>query len=268
MSMRREDFTALVDAVRHCADYAVEAQRNITRDYKDDGTVLTATDLYISDYLLAVIREHFPDCSVISEEEKTERHLQAPYTFVIDPIDGTDVYSQGFPSWCIAVGIMDAGFSPVGSIISAPRWGVGTIDGLLLTLFPGDELPQLNGEVFSIEGKDFSSVSQLIVCSGSYKTIDFSRIYGKLRSFGSNILHILAPGIYNHIQGAVFAGCYIWDIAAAHAIVQSLGLEIRYLSGEPFSYTEALLSRDIFSGYALVSDPAGLDILQDAVRLR
>ncbi len=264
--MRRQPFENLVSAVRHCSEHAVLAQKNIIRSYKEDGSVLTETDLYISDHLIDSIEKNFPDCSIISEEKLTPLSLASPYIFILDPIDGTDVYSQGFPSWCIAIGILDKELNPVGSIISAPRWGVGTPDGLLLTLFPGEKT-LINGEPLTCE-KDFSEITQLVVCSGSYKTLDFTKINGKLRSFGSNILHILAPAIFNHIQAAVFSDCFIWDIAASHAVINSVGLTMKFIDGRPFSYTEAMLDRKTSSGYAVVCSPAYIDTLISKISRR
>ncbi len=264
--MRKEPFEKLITAVGHCSEYAVNAQSNIIRSYKDDGSVLTETDLYISEYLIETIEKNFPECSIISEEKLTSLSMDSPYIFVLDPIDGTDVYSQGFPSWCIAIGILNRDREPVGSILSAPRWGVGTPDGLLLTLFPGEKT-LINGEPLLCE-KDFSTITQLVVCSGSYKTLDFTKITGKLRSFGSNILHILAPAIFNHIQAAVFSDSFIWDIAASHAVIESVGLTMKYIDGRTFTYTDEMLARETSSGYVVVCSPEHIDDLINRISRR
>jgi fructose-1,6-bisphosphatase/inositol monophosphatase family enzyme len=257
-------FHTLLPAVDFCSDYARKAQANIVRTYKQDGSVLTSTDLFISRYLIDTIKSSFPRANIICEEELTPFSEDAPYTFVIDPIDGTDVYSQGFPSWCIAIGILDQQLQPVGGIISAPRWGIGTTDGLLIYRFPDQPL-MLQGAPFTLE-KDFSQLNQLVVCSNSYKHLDFSGTGGKLRSFGSNILHILSPAIHNHILAAVFSPCYIWDIAAAHAIVAAAGLEVRYASGAPVDY-RTMIDRGLAAEYAYVSTPEVVRFLQKTITI-
>jgi hypothetical protein len=45
-----------------------------------------------------------------------------PYTFVIDPIDGTLAFTCGTPGWAICVGVLDSALRPVAGIISAPSW--------------------------------------------------------------------------------------------------------------------------------------------------
>ncbi len=258
-------FHLLFPAIQHCAEYAVQSQSKVVRTYKNDGSVLTSTDLYISEYLIHAISQLFPESNIISEETKTPFSSDAPYTFVLDPIDGTDVYSQGLPSWCIALGILDNDLQPIGGIISAPRWGLGTTEGLMVYTFPGTEVI-VNGTTFAIQ-KDFSSINQLVISSRAYEHLDFTGINGKLRSFGSTILHILAPALLNHIQAAIFSGCYIWDIAAAHAIVRACGLSISYLSGEPLTYGK-LIHRELSSDYAIAGTQDTIEYLRSAITRR
>jgi myo-inositol-1(or 4)-monophosphatase len=237
----------LIHAVQRCSDYAVEQQRHIVRDYKQDGTVLTHTDIYINTYMKNIIQELYPSCAVITEEERLHVDADAPYTFVLDPIDGTDVYSQGMPCWCIAVGILDRSYAAVGAIVSAPRWGIGTTDGLFLHAFPGSRVRH-NGAVMPAKGKS-EDIKQMVVCSGTHKSGILNGFSGKIRSFGSNILHILSPAVHSSIDAAVFAPSYIWDIAPAHGILQGLNFDILYRDGKPLDYRK-LLDRSRSTDYA------------------
>lgn len=111
----------LANAVEEAGLYAKKQQSKIHRSYKSDGSVITNTDLAISERILSVVSSLFPEANIISEETLTPFDREAPYTFVLDPIDGTDVYSQGMPSWAVALGILDKKRKPVGAYISAPR---------------------------------------------------------------------------------------------------------------------------------------------------
>lgn len=236
---------ALALVVQDAGRKAKEQQQSIHRSYKSDGTVITETDLAISQRILGVVAELFEDVNIISEETLTPFDEDAPYTFVLDPIDGTDVYSQGLPSWAVALGILDKNRKPVGAMISAPRWGLGE-DELFLRLNPGKPLT-INGKPFFITSdKDFPH--QITMGSSGQRLMDFSRYEGKIRIFGSSILHMLSPVLYDHIQGCVNQSCYVWDIAAAHAVLLSAGMDIEYVDGTPFVYDDAfLLERKPFS---------------------
>jgi len=253
----------LLDAVQTCSDYAVEQQRHIVRDYKQDGTVLTHTDLYINTYMKNIIRELYPSCAVITEEERLQVDAGAPYTFVLDPIDGTDVYSQGMPCWCIAVGILDSSYEAVGAIVSAPRWGIGTTDGLFLHVFPGGCVHH-NGAVMPAKSRS-EHIDQLVVCSGTHKSGLLQGFPGKIRSFGSNILHILSPVIHSSIDAAVFAPSYIWDIAAAHGILKRINFDIVYRDGKPIDYRK-LLDRSKSTDYACAAHKETLPAVMAILR--
>lgn len=232
-------------AVQDAGRNAKKQQQFIHRSYKSDGTVITETDLAISRKILGVVARLFENVNIISEETLTPFNPEAPFTFVLDPIDGTDVYSQGLPSWAVALGILDKNRKPVGAMISAPRWGLGE-DELFLRLDPGKEL-LINGKPFSISAnKDFPY--QITMGSSGQRLMDFTHFEGKIRIFGSSILHMLSPVLYDHIQGCVNQGCYVWDIAAAHAALLSVGMDIEYVDGNPFIYDDAfLLERKPFS---------------------
>ncbi len=243
--LEREKLDILAKAVEDAGLYAKEQQREIRRSYKKDGSVITETDLAISKKILSVVSSLFPEANVISEETPTAFERDAPYTFVLDPIDGTDVYSQGLPSWAVALGILDKDRKPVGAYISAPRWGIGE-DSLFVRLDPGSGL-LINGEPWALTG-DKDRPRQITMGSSGQRLMDFSNFHGKIRIFGSSILHMLAPVIYSHIQGCVNQSCFVWDITASHAVLLACGMDIQYVDGSAFVYDDRfVLERKPFS---------------------
>ena len=238
LQLEREKLDILAAAVKKAGLYAKEQQAKIHRSYKKDGSVITETDLAISKRILSLISNLFPEANIISEETLTPYRADAPCTFVLDPIDGTDVYSQGLPSWAVALGVLDNNRKPVGAYISAPRWGIGTED-LFVRLDPGGSL-LINDELYeSTGGKDHPY--QITMGSNGQKLMDFSHFEGKVRIFGSSIIHMLCPVIYDHFQGCVNQSCYLWDIVASHAVLLSSGMDIQYVDGQPFVYDDALV---------------------------
>lgn len=251
----------LLKAVIYCGTYALKEQEQVTRSYKSDGTVLTKTDLFIHSFLTDTLKTLYPSCGIISEESDDQPSFDREYYFVLDPIDGTDAYSQGMPSWCIAVGILDRELNPVGGIVYAPRWGVGTSSELLVTRIPGDKA-YMGGEI--LEEKKFSlPVRQIAMSSNSHSFLRLDSFDGKVRTMGSTILHILAPILHSHIDIAVFTPCYIWDIAAGDGIVNSLGLVLRYTDGTPPDYRK-LSMREKTAGIVFLGTE---EILQSAIPL-
>jgi myo-inositol-1(or 4)-monophosphatase len=230
--------------VLSCADYAVRLQSTITRSYKTDGSVLTKTDLEISKRIISKVKSLFPTCNVISEEKKTPYDSNAPYTFVLDPIDGTDVYSNGFPSFAIALGILDNNRIPVGCMIVAPRFGRAK-ESLEIRLDPQGEL-LIDNEIITSLDEDKDIVKQITISSKSQKKVNFDNYKGKVRTFGSTIIHILCPVVFPFIQGCINQRAYIWDICASHAVLNHLGMKIVYEDGTPLIYSDKMIiDRDV-----------------------
>ena len=233
-------FFGLCSTIRQCGEAARANQSHIHRSLKGDGTILTETDLAVSDAVVARIRELYPDCNVITEEiDLHDFRDGARFTFVLDPIDGTDAYSQGLPSWCVALGILDSQRKPCGAIIHAPRFGIGTQDLFICTM-PGDERIFLNGNEHTTP-EHYDVPKQMVIGSNVLEHFDMSHYYGKILSFGSGILHILAPAVFSNLDSTINPYCYAWDVAAAHGILAKSGLDLCYIDGSEVEYDDRLL---------------------------
>ncbi len=228
--------------------WAEEMQSKVTRSYKADGSVLTEVDSAISKRLIAAITELFPDCKIISEEDDTPDKIDAPFTFVLDPIDGTDVYSQGLPSFAVSLGILDKDRTPVGAMISAPRFGIAA-KSLDVRLDPGSAV-LVNDKEFKMTGNK-NHLSQIAMSSKGQNLFDYSDFHAKARIFGSTIIHLLLPVLLPSFQACSSTPCYIWDVASSHAVMKYFGMDIEYVDGTPFLYDDYLYSRNKMKNYII-----------------
>lgn len=71
----------------------------------DNNQVLTQTDLEIGQYIIAKIKEVYPDHNIIDEEAGVINN-NSEYTWVIDPIDGTSNFASGVPLYGIMIGLL------------------------------------------------------------------------------------------------------------------------------------------------------------------
>ncbi len=233
-------FFSLCSAIRQCGEAARANQALIHRSFKEDGSILTETDLAVSEAIIERLRTLYPDCNIISEEIDLHSFVDGRrYTFVLDPIDGTDAYSQGLPAWCVALGILDSNRRPCGAIIYAPRFGCGTQD-LFICSIPGDERVFLNGHIHRTP-EHYDVPRQLVMGSNILNYVDMKPFRGKIRSFGSSIVHILVPIVFSNMDCTINPYCYAWDVAAGHAIAEKSGMSIRYFNGDEIEYDDRLL---------------------------
>lgn len=260
-------FFRLCSAVHQCGVAARTNQSLIHRSFKADGTILTETDLAVSDAILGTLKTYYPDCNIITEEIDLHDFKDgARYTFVLDPIDGTDSYSQGIGTWCVALGILDEKRQPCGGIVFAPRFGVGTQE-LFFCSMPNDDRIFLNGELYTAP-QHYDIPKQVTLGSNVLRYTDMSAFGGKIRSFGSSIIHIVAPLAFSNIDACFDPLCYAWDIAGAHALVKKAGMVVRYYDGSDVVYDDRLLlERKMIRLPLLVGNEKCVDYMKDSFKV-
>lgn len=75
-----------------------------TRKQKVDGSYVTDGDLLVQNLVIGAVKAEFPYCAIISEEHgNSDFDESARDIFVVDPIDGTENFTSGFPEWGVSV---------------------------------------------------------------------------------------------------------------------------------------------------------------------
>lgn len=260
-------FNELCTCILQCGRKARENQRLIHRSFKEDGSILTETDLAVSNALIPEIKKLYPKCNIVTEEiDLHEFNNNAQYTFILDPIDGTDAYSQGFPSWCIALGILDQNRIPCGGVIFAPRFGIGTEEMFFCSPPYAPEV-YLNGNLFTAP-QHYDIPRQITTGSDILNHVDLDGYGGKLRVFGSGILHMTAPFAYSNIDGCLTTKCFAWDVAAPHALALKLEMQVRYLDGTEVIYNnDLLIERKRFAQPILVGYKSCVEFMRNKFKL-
>ena len=72
--------------------------------YKGRADIVTDVDLAAEKAILDLLRDEYPDFGILAEESEPIR-TDSPYTWVVDPLDGTRNYANGVPHFCTVVGL-------------------------------------------------------------------------------------------------------------------------------------------------------------------
>jgi myo-inositol-1(or 4)-monophosphatase len=180
---------------------------------KSDGSVVTEADRAVDAFISGQIRACFPDHAVLSEEGATTYDGQ-PFTWVIDPLDGTNNYALGVRYWGCSIGVLAAGVPVVGVLVmpglEAEFWAVRGQGAFLNGVRLGD-LPGVVSERNSF----------VALCSRSWRYLEVS-LPQKPRILGSAAYDLAAVA-----QGIAVASIqiapHIWDLAAGWLLVQEAG---------------------------------------------
>lgn len=90
--------------------------------YKGERDIVTDADDAAQQMIAELIHERFPRHAFLGEEGTHHAALDtATPTWIVDPLDGTTNYARRFPSFCVSVGLVEAGVARVGVIFDPVR---------------------------------------------------------------------------------------------------------------------------------------------------
>ena len=224
---------------------------------KADRSVVTAADEEIEQLLRNRIRAAYPDHSIIGEEQEGG-HSDAPYSWAIDPIDGTSNFVDGLPIWGISIGLLDHGVPVLGCFYMPliNEWYEADIEGPAM----------FNNKPITVTGGDLlDSETWICVTSNVHRRYHIDHP-GKVRSLGS-LAAFLCYVARGTAAGAIIGAPYIWDIAAGLAVLRRAGGDIKTLrSGESIdlgSFGRRKPREPLIAG-----SPAAIAMLRERVRVR
>jgi myo-inositol-1(or 4)-monophosphatase len=200
--------------------------------WKSDGTRVTAVDIAISENIGRALLSRFPSDQFFSEELRDQGSpiaVTSRFSWVLDPIDGTNNFALGIPYCAISLALIEEGEPAYGVVYDLSR-RVLMHGGPGLGMFDGGRPARVTGEAPNPEMLiGFHSPNdKALVPAADAVLSNF-----KIRGLGSATLHLadVAAGL---LGGAVDFNVKIWDLAAAVAMCRAAGGEVRFLNGEQF----------------------------------
>jgi myo-inositol-1(or 4)-monophosphatase len=207
--------------------------------WKPDGSMVTDADLAIQEHLATEIARDFPDDAVVGEEgQLPEGRSEALYSWVLDPVDGTNNFARGLPGFSVSIGVLrnrqpfaGAVYDPVTRWLFTACAGRGAwLNERALRTRPA---PLSRGSLLAIRTPLEDGVPPFID--------EWLRRY-RLRRFGSTALHLcyVALGALELVHDHRAS---LWDIAGAAPILLEAGGVLTGADGAPlFPATTAQLA--------------------------
>ncbi len=198
--------------------------------WKADGTRVTAVDIAISEGIFRELGAQFPQDQFFSEELSNcdaPIPVTARYSWVLDPVDGTNNFALGIAHCAIALALCEHGEPVYGVVYDLSRRTL---------MHGGPGFGMHDGERITKVGTSPATKETLI---GFHSPFDKSLAplaagiisHFKIRGLGSATLHLayVAAGL---LDGCVDYNVKIWDLAAAIPMVRAAGGEVHFLNGE------------------------------------
>jgi histidinol-phosphatase len=241
--MSVEFLDAAIEAARAASEVIRKAFRgNFQVDYKADASPVTEVDVAAEHVIKSTLARHFPGHGFYGEETGQEQ-IEAPYLWLVDPIDGTKAFVRGYPIFSVQIALMHQGRLVLG-VSCAPCWneglgelvwaaeGRGAWRGLLDT--PLAQFERLQVSTVDQLGKATLSTGNLATLARAPQWTELGRLIPQLhriRGYGDFVhYHYLAGG---KIDAVVESDVNILDIAALAVIVREAGGRFTDLDGQP-----------------------------------
>ena len=218
-----------VDMARGAAEILTEYfGKTLEVEYKDkeQRDPVTNVDKESQDFLRQAISDHFPDHSILGEEDEEAEEDDAPaqdFVWVLDPLDGTRNYMSGLPVYACSIGVMYRGAPVVGALfVPWPSEGGGVV--LHASKGAGAFVEQERITIAETDGPKGNALATFNASfGGMYRFPRSARDnVGEVRVTGS-IAYEMAMAAKGTVQYSVFAAPHLWDVAGGAVIVTEAG---------------------------------------------
>ncbi|MBR79604.1 MAG: 3'(2'),5'-bisphosphate nucleotidase [Euryarchaeota archaeon] len=219
---------------------------------KDDASPLTQADLAAHDTIVAGLRLADPGTPIVSEEGREGDPFSHDLAWLVDPLDGTKEFIKRNGMFTVNIALMrreGKRWSPVFGVVHAPVSGTTWLGG---TDHPAERITDSERTRISVNEETGPRVR--LVASGSHRT-DRDEAFASelgphdLVRMGSSLKAcVVAEGSADLYPRFGPTSC--WDIAAAHAVVESAG---GYVLGPDCRVLDYDLVADVLNPYFLVA---------------
>jgi len=241
------DFEFFKSLIREAGTVALDIQRNrLEVSRKEDLTIVTQADIMVQDLIISRIRQRYSNFNFIYEEnfDRTKSSLSSDsVSVIIDPIDGTAMFSMHLPFWCVSIGIF-RGYEPVYGFVYSPGADM---------LFCNDDVSSyLNNKIVGVEKNPvIDTETNIFYASEVHKKYNIN-FPGKVRNLGSTALHACLTVDNSRNRLLAFIGqAFLWDWAGAIPIILKAGGNLKYITGKEINYREIVENGYMLPDYLL-----------------
>lgn len=222
---------------------ALDKFGKVTGRVKDGNTnsILTEADLAVGKFIIQRLKKEFPDYNIIDEETGAIDN-GSEFTWVIDPIDGTNNFAQGIPTYGVMLGLLK-NTVPYAGGISLPSFAQIIIAQKNMGTFLADKKLSVSNE------KKLINVLVTYHIDGHQENPEITR--KEVKILGEIILSVRNIRVFEtcfdsilvargNVGGYLNRTSKIWDNVAPQIIVEEAGGLYTDFFGIPIDYAKPL----------------------------
>lgn len=212
-------------------------QIGITAQTKADGTPVTIADTEIDTMVSEAVKSTYPHHAILSEEGDISPD-PAEYTWVCDPLDGTQPYTFGIPVSMFSLALVQNG-TPILGVMYDPY------EKRMYHALKG-EGAYLNGERITVNNQATLAHNHVALPGSAEGLLDsggllHEAIQRHIKTFTFVCVTAEAALVTNgQIVGNVYGHSSPWDIASIKIIVEEAGGKVTDLSGNEQHYDQPI----------------------------
>jgi fructose-1,6-bisphosphatase/inositol monophosphatase family enzyme len=213
----------------------------ITAELKDDMSPITKADMEINQMVIDQVKKNYPDYEILAEEISTD-YKNSKKLFVVDPLDGTFMFSIGSPNFAFSAAIVIDGISIAG-VISNPL----AKRTFIAEKNKGAYLIETNSKIKVSKKNDFD---RAIINGGWNDTREVEELHN-LNAKTPEIYSVCEAGslvALGGFDGCIFNSRNAHDIAAVKIIVEEAGGKVTDIHGNEQRYDQKLKGALITNG--------------------
>ena len=218
--------------------YRNSLKENITLD--DRKNAATQADLAAQNKVKPIINLKYETDDIISEEshKRVEIAINNKYTWVIDPLDGTNNFVSRIPLFCSGIGVLKEGnpfigviYDPVSNEVfygiqgqQAQNWKVSSGDTIPISA--DSSVTKLDEALIGTHVSSRAPVTRRLFKKGFF--LNVSQSVKHVRAFGCGLL-ALAYVASGRLQVFFQFDSYLWDQVAGVVLIQCSGGKVTQL---------------------------------------
>ncbi len=191
-------------------------------EVKTDRSYVTEVDIAIERRLRDAITQRFPEHGVLGEELPPQ-NPGADYQWILDPIDGTDNFAHGIPTYGSIIGLHYRG-APIVGVIDHPALKLTYSAARGLGAFCNTQRVSVNDYADVRGGHDIICIAapdNFVKSQGIDLLQRVQAQYHNTRTYRDCFAHTRA--VHGNVAAMIDANLNRWDLAATQVLIEEAG---------------------------------------------